>query len=86
MKLLYCGYCGDVFNIGYESKKCSCGRTSGLYLDNVNARYSGKHAVPLGFANNSFDNALKRQPNSGMGKEFSAFVIPVICDTFVKRI
>jgi hypothetical protein len=38
--------------------------------------------VPLGFANGSLVKALHNQPKEGWGENFSAFVIPEICDTF----
>jgi hypothetical protein len=37
----------------------------------------------LGFANNSLENAIKNQPQSGIGELFTAFVIPKQCSTFI---
>lgn len=80
MKLLLCQDCGDVFNLKREVKTCGCGKTRGQYTDDLNAVYSG--GIPLGFANSTFLEAVLRQPESGMGKEFTAFVIPHECPTF----
>lgn len=80
MKLLLCHECGDVFNLKSEVKTCSCGQTRGQYTDDLNAVYDG--GIPLGFANSSFLEAVIAQPESGLGKEFTAFVIPRECSTF----
>lgn len=40
--------------------------------------------MPLGIANSSFIDALKNQPEEGMGKRFEAFVIPKQCPTLRK--
>jgi len=85
MKLLMCRHCGDVFNLDYQYKYCKCKAVKGRYLNDLDAEYSGDYAIPLGFANNSISVAIKNQPMSGMGYNFNAFVIPAICDTFIKR-
>ena len=54
-----------------------------MYQPNcVHASYSGP-GVPLGFANGSFTEALADQPQTGWGREFTAFVIEKDCPTFV---
>lgn len=83
MKLLFCTQCLDIFNLTLKEKKCSCGKSGGQYIDELNAVYWGK-CIPLGITNNSFIDAANNQPESGMGKEFTAFVIPRECDTFTK--
>ncbi len=89
MKLLLCRLCEDVFRILVnEERTCRCGRTKGRYeKDGLNAWYEGgAHAVPLGFANDSFIRAVYQQPASGsLGKEFTAFVIQKDCPTFKER-
>lgn len=85
MKLLMCKNCGDVFNLGFKTKTCACGKTSGKYLDNINAEYSGKYAIPLGFNNFELTTAIQLQPTKGNGFEFCAFVIPEKCDTFIRK-
>ncbi len=76
MKMLFCIECNDIFNLQKKEKTCSCGKTGGKYTDNVNAVYWGFHAVPLGFTNNSFKEALIKQPNDGLGSRYEAFIIP----------
>jgi hypothetical protein len=82
MKLIYCPECGDIFNLKLnERKTCSCGKSFGEYTDILHAQIS-KTAIPLGFANFSFNDALKHQPKkAGLGTNFIAFVIPTECDT-----
>jgi len=55
-----------------------------MYINEIDAIYSGDDAVPIGFANGSLVEALRNQPEAGMGKVFTAFVIPKECETFVK--
>lgn len=85
MKLLMCLECNDIFNLDLSEKSCSCGRSKGKYINQQLADYTGKSAVPLGFSNPSFIQAIKDQPNEGMGKEFTAFVIPKNCETFFRK-
>jgi hypothetical protein len=81
MKLIYCPKCHDVVRGMMEPRKCACGSSGLQYTDSLNAVYWGE-AVPLGFANSSFVDALGRQPEEGGGKLFTAFVIPKNCPTF----
>ncbi|MCM3031514.1 hypothetical protein [Niallia sp. MER 6] len=85
MKLLMCLECNDIFNLDLSEKSCSCGRSKGKYINQQLAEYTGKSAVPLGFSNPSFIQAIKDQPNEGIGKEFTAFVIPKNCETFFRK-
>jgi hypothetical protein len=61
-----------------EERHCHCGQSGGRYLDDQNAILRGG-AVPLGFDNGSFVEALKNQPQDGLGSRFTAFVIPKVC-------
>ncbi|NDD53220.1 hypothetical protein EBZ39_04985 [bacterium] len=83
MKLLLCPDCGDVFNLKEVEKSCLCGTTRGQYTDDLNAVYTG--GIPIGFANSTFLRAVTQQPQSGRGKEFTAFVIPKECPTFKEQ-
>lgn len=85
MKLLYCTFCKDIIRLFEEERECKCGKVKGKYIDDLNAVYSGKTAMPLGINNFSFILATKNQPNEGMGRNFVAFVIPKICETFIKK-
>lgn len=80
MKLIFCPECQDVRKLLDKLTTCSCGKSSGEYLDNLNAYIFGD-AIPLGFANRTFVRALRNRPGDGMGAEFVAFVIPEQCDT-----
>lgn len=86
MKLLFCGICGDIFNLDLTEKTCRCGETKGKYVNLLNAVYSGDKAIPLGIANHTFRNALQNRPISGKGETFTAFVIPQNCETFKKNV
>jgi hypothetical protein len=81
MKLLLCPDCTDVFNLTSRLKSCRCGKARGVYVNDVDAVYSD--GVPLGFANSSFLKAVIEPPKIGRGKEFTAFVIPAQCPTFM---
>ena len=84
MKLLYCKKCMDIILLTPEIRECKCGECAGFYEDNINAVVSGP-GVCLGFSNDSFEEALRNQPETGMGKEFMAFVIPEKVDT-IRRV
>lgn len=87
MKLLLCRECLDIISIHLDVERvCKCGKTGGKYIDKLNAVYFGDMAVPIGFVNNSLMKAIHRQPQIGMGEEFTAFVIPVNCISFKKII
>ena len=81
MKLLYCPDCYDIKRLSLERVHCYCGnswaRVKGDYFHSV---FGGK-AVPLGIANVSFGSAIRNRPQSGLGSEFKAFVIPSQCET-----
>ena len=79
MKLLLCLHCHDVFKLDITPRTCKCGRASGRYLDDFHAVYHG--GIPLGFENWSLVEAIRNQPQSGMGRRFEAFVIPKDCPT-----
>lgn len=87
MKLLFCLDCYDIVKLLHTERCCSCGNSKGMYIDKLNATYSG-NAQLLGFNNTSFANAIREQKyrnsnetfkrvyaNLG-GAEFKAFFIP----------
>lgn len=82
MKLVLCPKCSDLFRLTHTFRKCECGKSAGNYVDDLNAVTYGE-AIPVGFANYSFIEAVKNQPKEGMGKEFTAFIIPKNCPTIV---
>jgi hypothetical protein len=87
VKLLFCLECQDVIRIfPKEIRQCRCGKVRGGYLDDgLNAEYSGESAVPLAFLNSSFGKAVAYRPQKGEGLRFEAFVVPVKCDSFIKK-
>lgn len=86
MKLIFCQACHDVFSLRDEKRKCYCGLSWGMYEeDGLNASIGGA-AVPLGFDNLSFAQALNNRPKEGMGRRFEAFVIPRKAPTIIKKI
>lgn len=84
MKLLMCKNCGDIYNLRLEDiKSCGCGKTSGVYVNNSVAIYSGD-VLPIGFNNLEFVNACNKQPRMGDGEEFTSFVIPKETKTLIE--
>lgn len=81
MKLIFCTKCKDVVAIRPQNRSCFCGSSWGQYLSSVDAVFGGE-AVPLGFANYSFLEALQDQPDESPGTVFTAFVIEKNCPTF----
>ena len=84
MKLIYCKVCRDILAIRLRPRVCQCRQSGCQYVDSINAEIWGE-AVPLGFLNDSFIEALKGRPERGLGKRFTAFVIPEECDTVTIR-
>ena len=86
MKLILCENCQDVFKLSTkEERSCECGESTGKYTDELNAWYKGKNAIPIGFANSTLSKAMFYQPAIGKGHEFTAFVIPRECPTFINK-
>ena len=85
MKLIYCPDCGTIINLDKHKTQCRCQASWGVYEDDgYNAYYGGK-AIPIGILNKSFFDSIKKQPELGSGKIFTAFTIPKLCSTFVKH-
>jgi len=96
MKLLICLECGDIFSLNRKLKICSCGKTQGQYIDNLNVEIKG-NCKAIGFANDSFKKAYQLQkieddaqttinkPVCCEGKNFEAFFIPESA-TSIKRV
>ena len=80
MKLIYCPFCGDVLSLSLKKKSCTCGKSYGKYVDELNAIIC-HNTIPLGFANDSFHRARWAQPQFGWGEKFTAFVIPEVVDS-----
>jgi len=81
MKLLYCNTCTDIVKLSSTTRTCRCGATGGHYKeDGLNAVYYGP-AIPLGFTNGTFIDAIRNQPEYGDGYRYTSFVIPKVCPT-----
>ncbi|MEM9805864.1 MAG: hypothetical protein AAF959_11335 [Cyanobacteria bacterium P01_D01_bin.56] len=83
MKLIFCSTCQDVRALSWELRRCSCGEAWGYYRDDRINAVIGGGAIPLGFGNTTFTDAVKNRSNEGMGAKFEAFVIPVQCGSVV---
>jgi len=83
MKLIYCPACQDVVRLLFEKRKCSCGKSWGLYVDDIDASIGGE-AVPLGISNYSLQNALDDRKKRGLGTSFDSFVIPHTCTSILE--
>lgn len=95
MKLIVCPLCQDVRKlirslrdtcecekcVGRVKTECDCGSSWGYYKEDGLHAVIGGDAIPLGFTNRSFLEAIWYRPTSGMGSRFDAFVIPIYCDT-----
>lgn len=87
MKLLLCKKCSDVIKLTTSKvRRCECNHIAGLYVNDLDAIYAGKEAVPLGIANSSLRTAVEYppEPDDTLGKVFIAFVIPTGAHTFNK--
>jgi len=85
MKLIFCPVCQDVVRLIRSRKRfCKCRTSWGKYLDDVFAQIGGP-AIPLGFHNSSFADALEGQPDYPPGKQFIAFVIERNCPHIVRE-
>ena len=84
MKLLHCDNCQDIFSMTFLLKSCSCGKTSGVYIDALNAVYTGKYAVCLGIDNQALDIAISKQSVDGEGVKFESYVVPSWCSSTIK--
>lgn len=82
MKLLLCPECDDLFNLHFEIRTCRCGKSSGRYINDVNAEYRGK-AIPIGFANSSLGSAIRRYKVDAGNHEFVAFTIPASAKSII---
>jgi hypothetical protein len=79
-KLLVCTYCDDIVSLRLMPRSCECGRSQGSILSEGRCEVIGKYAVPIGFVNHSFVNAVKFRPGRGLGLRFEAFVFPQVSE------
>ena len=69
MKLLFCKECLDTRMLTTRSRSCECGKSTGRYIDRINAIIKGP-CVAIGFSNTSFIQAINNK-----GIDFTAFTI-----------
>ena len=80
MKLLLCRICQDVRKLQRSRTRCDCGRSWGMYLNDLNAEYHGP-CIPIGFDNHELHDAVLRYIRNGSlgcpksDAVFSAFVM-----------
>lgn len=91
MKLLLCTDCQSIFSLTqHHIRSCECGNVKGLYVDELNARFRSinNNYFMMGFANYTVQKAISEYCRfgspDGMGLNFTAFVIPEPCSTFVR--
>jgi len=80
MKLIFCPKCFDVRKLLSKKVFCDCGKSSGMYIDNLSAEIFGD-AIPIGIGNSSFYSAIQNRSEYAPGVTFEAFVIQRKCDT-----
>lgn len=86
MKLLLCRACQDVKKLTSDRRWCTCGKSGGRYLDQLNAEYWGRHALLVGFDNNTLSEAILHGnwKDAHFGPRFTAFIIPLTAETVRK--
>jgi hypothetical protein len=86
MKYLGCSNCQDVFNLKLVPKKCSCGITEGMYINNEEAIYSGENAVCLALHNQWVQQACRyREEHYHFGNRvFIGWTVPDNTANFTK--
>ena len=91
MKLLLCTDCQSVVSLTqHHTRSCECGNVKGVYIDELNARFRSinDNYFMIGFANYTIQKAICDYKTygspDGMGLNFTAFVIPEPCKTFVR--
>ena len=80
MKLFFCDQCQDVVRMVGRWRRCECGKAAGRYVDTVLAQVTGT-AIPLGFDNREFVNALHSHRRLQLTENFRAFIIEHPCRT-----
>ena len=81
MKLVMCRGCGDIFNLVMDREKtCSCGQSSGVYVDRRHAEIKG-NCYSLAIGNGSMEDAIYNLAVYGRGydREFYIDRLAVKC-------
>lgn len=101
MKLLLCLLCDDLVTLrSAHARQCECGESSGQYLSEGLAKYSGP-ALLVGFGNSTFADVIRQQLKKSdkdldkmggfgpyrdelKGRCFDAFIIPESASTSMR--
>jgi len=84
MKMIYCNFCGDIYNVDKTIKTCSCGKTKALYINDENIIYGGDEALCLGLDNNTFEIAKYKQVLDGFATRFDSYVCAYFTESTIK--
>lgn len=91
MKLIFCTECQTTLTLRPgKVRACECGNVKGTYVNDLDAHFVAKteRYFLIGYANSSFQQAIfdcnRFSEPGGRGTEFTAFVIPQPCPTFIK--
>lgn len=91
MKLIFCTECQSTVTLKPKKvRACECGNVQGAYVNDLDAKFASQsdRYFLIGYANSTFQQAVfdcnKHGEPGGMGVEFTAFVIPEPCPTFIK--
>lgn len=86
MKLILCKQCNDVVRLmTNDIRFCKCKASAGVYIDNINAIFSGVHCIPLGIDNTTLSKAVHRRETIYYDNTFQAFIVHEYSETF-KRV
>lgn len=80
MKYLYCKVCKDFLAMKSEISFCSCKQTSGQYVDDLYAKYSGE-CIPVAIPNSQIEQAIRKH-NEGRSSALAAIFIIDEVNTF----
>jgi hypothetical protein len=85
MKLILCKQCNDIVRLFSEIRTCRCKKSAGVYLNDLDAVYSGEFCIPLGIDNTSMTKAIHRRDSVLYDNLIHAFVVHDYSETF-KRV
>jgi len=86
MKLLLCPECADVRKLAYNAVTyCECGKSYGMYKDNINAVIGGK-AIPIALDSHELVKAIQHKPCRAYDSrnQFTGWVIAMPCPSVRK--
>lgn len=79
MKLLYCPYCNDVFQLRVGTvRTCECGECKGKYDDNAATAVTNGKGIDVAIGNGSLADAVVKMRRIGIRSPDRSFY-PVMC-------